>query len=269
MMSLILAALIGLLAGTHTATWGMYKDAPHEGFEARKYLRSILLSGMIAPAVVLGYPLHGSGGMIVLFGVTYVLERAISEFYKTFIRSEDQSKYAIPMQFAVFGRIVQQRRVRMQVGLATVLVGAALLAGVSALQHVAEPPHSWPLILAVGSLGGWFSAIGGAWKDAPIEGFETLKFLRSPLLAAILALVLSSFTTSLPLLALASLGFTIAMLETYKTFLFPSRPRGKFAGKPILFPAMLARRTWFVPLFAGIWGLLAAGFVAGAFGWAP
>jgi hypothetical protein len=267
MMSLILAALIGLLAGTHTATWGMYKDAPHEGFELRKYLRSILLSGFIAPAlVVLGYPLHGSGSMIVLFGVTYVLERAISEFYKTFIRNEDQSKYTIPMQFAVLGRVVERPVVRMQVGLATVVVAAALATGVSALQRVAGPTPSLPLIIAVGSLGGWFSAVGGAWKDAPIEGFETLKFLRSPFLTALLALGLSSFTNSLPLMALASLGFTIATLETYKTFLFPSRPRGKFAGKPILFPAMLARRTWFVPLYAGIWMLVAAGVAAGVLG---
>jgi hypothetical protein len=267
MMTLLTGTLIGLLAGAHTATWGMYKDAPHEGFELRKYLRSILISALIACAlVVLGYPLHDSGSMIVLFGVTYVLERAISEFYKTFIRREDQSKYTIPMQFAVLGRVVEQDGVRIGVGLATAFAAATLLAGVVALQRVAGPSPSLPLILFVGSLGGWFSAVGGAWKDAPIEGFETLKFLRSPFLTALLAFGLSSFTNSLPLMALASLGFTIAALETYKTFLFPSRPRGKFAGKPILFPAMIGRRNWFVPLYAGIWGLVTAGVAAAALG---
>ena len=33
--------VIGLLSGVHAASWGMYKDAPHEGFERRKFLRSI------------------------------------------------------------------------------------------------------------------------------------------------------------------------------------------------------------------------------------
>ena len=32
----LLAAAVGLIAGIHTATWGMYKDAPHEGFSGRK-----------------------------------------------------------------------------------------------------------------------------------------------------------------------------------------------------------------------------------------
>ena len=50
-MNLLLAAAIGLMAGTHTATWGMYKDAPHEGFSRWKYARSILLATVIAVVV--------------------------------------------------------------------------------------------------------------------------------------------------------------------------------------------------------------------------
>ena len=34
----------------------------------------------------------------------------------------------------------------------------------------------------------------------------------------------------------ASIGYERATAETYKTFFFPSKPRGKFAGKPVLFP---------------------------------
>lgn len=37
-----------------------------------------------------------------------------------------------------------------------------------------------------------------------------------------------------------------------KTFFFPSRPRGKFQGMPILHPAMLERRRWLVPACAAI-----------------
>jgi hypothetical protein len=60
---------------------------------------------------------------------------------------------------------------------------------------------------------------------------------------------------------MAALGYTIATLETYKTFFFPSKPRGKFAGKPIRFPEMLERRKKFAVLYAGIWVFMIAGFV--------
>jgi hypothetical protein len=73
--------------------------------------------------------------------------------------------------------------------------------------------------------------------------------------------VLALFTTSPLVMIMAALGYTIATLETYKTFFFPSKPRGKFAGKPILFPDMLARRQRFVPVYAAIWLLIVTGFV--------
>lgn len=263
-MEVLIACVAGLIAGAHTATWGMYKDAVHEGFELRKYMRSILLSGAIAPAcVLLGFPLTGAGSLVVLFGVTYVLERAASEFYKTFLREEDQSKYFIPMQFAVQGRVVKSRWKRLLAGTAAAAAGVALLLAVIALQRLAGSHPGVGAVLIAGSLGGWFAAIGGAWKDAPIEGFETLKFFRSPVLSAIAALIVSAFTQNLALAALAGLGFTIATLETYKTFFFPSKPRGKFAGKPIAYPHMLEQRQWFVPVYAGIWMLVAAGFITG------
>ena len=43
----LIALVVGILAGTHTATWGMYKDAPHEGF--RHYPRSIFVSAFSDP----------------------------------------------------------------------------------------------------------------------------------------------------------------------------------------------------------------------------
>lgn len=261
-MTLLVACITGLLAGTHAATWGMYKDAPHEGFELRKYLRSIVLGGLIAPALVLaGMSADGPGSLVLLFGVTYVIERAIAEFYKTFIRDEDQSKYSIPMQLAVRGRLVQGRRVRLQTGVVVAVVAAAVLAAVGALDG-RYASASLPLVLSVGSLGGWFSAFGGAWKDAPHEGFQTLKFFRSPLLAAAYTLALSPFADSFVLAAAGGLGFTIATLETWKTFCFPSKPRGKFAGKAMDYPAVLVLRNRFVPLYAGIWVLVVAAYLA-------
>jgi hypothetical protein len=75
-------------------------------------------------------------------------------------------------------------------------------------------------------------------------------------MSAMYALVLSNFTDNFVLMALGGLGYTVASIETYKTFFFPSLPRGKFAGKPILHPQYLAMRKRFVPLYAGIWLLV-------------
>jgi hypothetical protein len=114
------------------------------------------------------------------------------------------------------------------------------------------------MVLVIGSLGGWISAFGGAWKDAPSEGFQVLKFFRSPLLAFLYAFGLSYLTDSILAITLAATGFTVATTETYKTFFFPSKPRGKFAGRPIVYPEILNWRRRFVPLYVAIWIALAA-----------
>jgi hypothetical protein len=114
------------------------------------------------------------------------------------------------------------------------------------------------MVLVIGSVGGWISAFGGAWKDAPSEGFQVLKFFRSPLLAFVYAFGLSYLTDSILAITLAATGFTVATTETYKTFFFPSKPRGKFAGRPIVFPEILNWRRRFVPLYVAIWIALAA-----------
>jgi hypothetical protein len=45
--SYVIATLIGALAGIHTCTWGMYKDAPHEGFTWGKYFRSMWVGARV------------------------------------------------------------------------------------------------------------------------------------------------------------------------------------------------------------------------------
>ena len=53
--------------------------------------------------------------------------------------------------------------------------------------------------------------------------------------------------------AFGALGYTVATLETYKTFFKPNTPRGKFAGKEICYPDWLERRYRFLPLYFTIW----------------
>jgi hypothetical protein len=79
-------------------------------------------------------------------------------------------------------------------------------------------------------------------------------------LAAGYAWVLSYVTHDVAALVIAAVGFVFATTETYKTFFFPSKPRGKFADKPVLFPDMLRRRKYFVPLYFAIWAALLVGF---------
>jgi hypothetical protein len=260
-MEMALVLVVGLLAGTHTATWGMYKDAPHEGF--RRYPRSILVSLVAAPVVhrLAGLDASRVADLVILFGVVYVVERCLTEFYKVYWRDEDQSKYFIPMQFHVFGKVIHSRAARMAVGVPHAALVIALLVLIHWVQDHAAAPF-WMLAVTLGSLGGWVSAFGGAWKDAPIEGFEWPKFFRSPVVAALYALLLSAFTRDLVVIALAAEGFTVATLETYKTFFFPSKPRGKFAGKPVDFPAMLHIRQRFLPLYVLIWLTVVTGIVA-------
>jgi hypothetical protein len=262
-MNFVIALIIGLTAGAHSSTWGMYKDAPYEGFTYRKYFRSIMLSGFMGVLIWIVTQLDVSKAynIFVLFGFTYGIERAILEFYKTFLRSEDQSKYFIPMQFHVQGKIVESKKKRL-LGGAVYLIGVLIVFGfIYYLDHSGMNFPWWVVVFFIGSAGGWISAFGGAWKDAPIEGFELFKFFRSPAITAFYALLLSLFTDSYLFIAIGALGYTVATIETYKTFFFPSKPRGKFAGKEIKFPEMLKRRQRFVPLYISIWLAIILTFV--------
>jgi hypothetical protein len=279
MNDVAIALAVGLLAGAHTSTWGMYKDSPHEGFTWPKYFRSTVISALIAVGwqLAVGFDLGAAWPRVILFGLTYCTERGLVELYKGYLREEDQSKYFIPMQLHVMGRVVTDRRVRWTVAAVLALVVVGIAWGLSALQQARVGLPGWAVVLLIGSIGGWLSAFGGAFKDAPIEGFETLKFFRSPLVALLWSAVVACLTSDYLHIALCGLGYTVATIETYKTFFFPNKPRGKFAGKPILFPRLLTWRYRFAPLYAAIWvavivnlalafteprqGLLAAGTV--------
>lgn len=115
----------------------------------------------------------------------------------------------------------------------------------------------------VGAAAGAHAATWGMYKDAPIEGFDLWKFFRSPVLAMAYAVLLAGVTSDFLHITVAAAGFTVATAETFKTFFFPSTPRGKFAGKPVLFPEQLRRRGYFVPLYVGIWlGVIVVGALA-------
>jgi hypothetical protein len=52
----------------------------------------------------------------------------------------------------------------------------------------------------------------------------------------------------------------VATIETYKTFFFPDKPRGKWTGKPVHFPDMLVTRQRFRTVYFGIWAAVIVAF---------
>lgn len=253
--------MIGLLAGWHAANWGAYKDTPYEGFHWTSYLRSVVIAGVAA--VVLGrlVGIDSVPPLLVLLGMVYTVERFATEWWKSIVREQDQSVYTIPMRFGVGGRTVDRRTVRYAVGLGT-LLALVLISGTGELVQRSLPPQPVLVTILVGGGGGWLTAIGGAWKDAPVEGFSGWKFLRSPVVATAWAVPLSTLTQHWVGLALSAAGFAVASIETYKTFLTGGRPPGKFAGKPVRHVASTAR-AGFALLHALLWAALAVG-AAGA-----
>lgn len=249
----LVGAGIGALSGAHASIWGMYKDSVYEGFGRASLARSILI-GTIAGALLqwwLRLDLGQPASFVLLFGLAYAVERGIVETWKTFVRVEDQSKYFIPMQFSVRGVPVQHRGLRLLAGAGYVALVTVCLAQIAELATRVGPPTLTRAAL-VGLLVGAIIAIGGGWKDAPKEGFDPIKFFRSPWMTVVYAMVLSRMTSDYLLIAAASIGFERATAETYKTFFARSKPPGKFAGKPIRHPEMLTRRRWFVPAYVAI-----------------
>ena len=163
MISWAIAIGLGFLAGLHTSTWGFYKDAPYEGYSLGRYLRSTWISTLLAiPAFYFsGLDVTQPGQALVFWGLIYVLERAVMEYYKTFLREEDQSKYFIPMTFHIGGNVMTDRSKRLRVAVAYASALAAIVYGVYLADQAGLGTQLWAILL-IGSIGGWISAIGGA-----------------------------------------------------------------------------------------------------------
>lgn len=253
-MSALLWPAVGALTGLHAATWGAFKDSRFEGFHASSFVRSVCLGLLVSIPVGLLTGSDAREQVLVLIGLCYASERLVTEWWKSFLREDPQDAYAIPMRLAVGGRTVENRAARYGVGL-VIAAGLALVCvtGPGLQEHLPEMPAG--LLVVVGGIGGWLTAVGGAWKDAPIEGFQRLKFLRSPVVATVWAVVLLPFTQDIVLLAVAAGGASVATIETYKTFL-AGGPPGKFAAKPVLHTCGGVRRAC-RSLHAGLYAVLA------------
>lgn len=112
---LAVAFPLALVAGTHAATWGAYKDAPYEGYHPMRQVRSLTVAG-VGAVVGVTSGLVDAHTVVPAIGVVYTLERLATEWWKTILRVDDQSAYTIPMRLGYRGRPVNLDWVRHGVG---------------------------------------------------------------------------------------------------------------------------------------------------------
>ena len=227
-MTLVLSFAVVLASGLYTSLWGAFKDSPFERFKPATFPRSIYFSIAIFLALYF-LPFFRADlqaqSLFQLFFLVMGVERFLAELYKGFFRTEDQTKYSVPSRITFFGRHVASDTLRYLAGAVLVLLVFA-----SMTLQVRVVPF-WGFLLTAYATG-LLVSLGGAYKDAPFEGFKPLKFQRS---GAVLALLSPLFYYLNDPLTPVPLGFLIYMngglerfaIEYYKTYIQRHRS-GKF-----------------------------------------
>lgn len=219
-MPAILMPLVAAISGLYTSLWGAFKDSPYEGFKPKTFPRSIYFNVVIF-AVLYALPAFHervtSLSLFQIFFLTMGLERFLAEIYKGFFRTEDQTKYFVPSRITFFGTHVSSDIARYAVGTVIVLI----VFGVVWIDVTVES-FIWFAVTAYGT--GLLVSLGGAYKDAPFEGFQPLKFQRSGVVLAVWSPLFYFLNDAA---APISLGFLIYMngglerfsVEYYKTYI--------------------------------------------------
>ena len=219
-MGFYIALGMSIVSGLYTSLWGAFKDSPYEGFKPETFPRSIYFHIVIFLVLCFAPMLEDDFfglGLFQIFFLIMGLERFLAELYKGFFRTEDQSKYFVPSRITFFGRHVTSDLLRYA-------VGTVLVLGVFAVLLIPVPVMSFWIFLLTAYATGLLVSLGGAYKDAPFEGFKPLKFQRS---GVVLALCSPLFFFLNDAVHPVSLGFLIYMngglerfvVEYYKTYI--------------------------------------------------
>lgn len=261
--------VVGFFAGLHRACWGAYKDSPFENFNKYSFFRSLILAPAWALAFYWFFPFLGierqTYQLLHVFLITVVFDTVSLEFYKLFFRRESQAVYKIPSRFNILGKKVSNDR--------RAILGVTFSIGFLALfwfltRFDLTLNHLFYFVL-VGFFGGFLmgmvEAVGGSWKDAPFEGFDRLKFFRSPLISAFWGLLLVFGQQNLGLLVFSAVGATRMTVEVHKAFLKGYRS-GKFKATKPTFSYWAEHREWFYPPYVLTWlvfiGLLISSLIS-------
>jgi hypothetical protein len=246
---------VGILSGLYTCSWGAFKDGPWEGFNGRTFPRSVIFS-LLAVELLWLWPATRNHLWLLspfqLFFLVMGIERTWSEIFKWSFRAprSDADRFAIPQQLTFFGKPVKA----WLRGLVGAVLTVALVAGLGTRMRV-ESGQMW---LLCGFCTGLGVSMGGAYKDAPFEGFQPFKFFRSSLvLAAISPLLWMHGPLPLGFAVFVLVGIERLLVEYYKSFVLESVP-GKF--RPDLEPELpfMQRRRRFHLLASAI-AAIAAG----------
>ncbi len=219
-MSFAIPFLLIIVSGLYTSLWGAFKDGPYEGFKLKTFPRSVYFHiAIFLPLYFVPYfQIHLQHlNLLELFFLVMGIERFLAEIYKGFFRTENQDKYYVPSRITFFGSHVASDLLRRGVGLVIVTIVFLFLL-------VELPIRGFWGYLAVAYGTGCIVALGGAYKDAPFEGFKPLKFQRSGAVLAVLSPLfyfVGDAENPLPL------GFLIYMngglerfsVEYYKTYI--------------------------------------------------
>lgn len=224
--------LAGVLGTINMILWGLYGDLLVEKFDFKKVLRSILFG--VFWSLFLFY-LNPDLSLFIICLSTISLERITTEIYKAFLRNENQDKYKIPSDFNFkYNYLIK------------FIIGIFLLYLVGFLLYFLNfNINNFFIILSIGL----FIALGGMLKDAPYEGFDLIKFFRSPIVAIGVGLVLIYLFPSIEskYLLLATAGGERIVSEFYKKIL-KGRIPGKFKEKEFD-SKWLSKRKFLLPFY--------------------
>ena len=239
-----------MLAGLHGASYGAYKDSPHESFLARRFGRELAIA-FLAALTLASFDLAGSQRLFVVFVTIFAVTCIITEFWKLFVRAEPQQNYRIPTQFHWVRSVVHQPWIRL-------LVGVGFLASTYGLYcFFTLLPHGLPKAvraMIVGAGLGMAEAIAGAYKDGCVEGFSARKFwLKSPVFCALGGLIASWHTDSLIFLMMTAYGSSRMFLELFFKILVPGYAPGKFRSLTGSFVEWTRQRRYFLLPYGVTW----------------
>ncbi len=250
-MSLPLMVVLGLAAGLHAASYGAYKDSPHESFLLRRFVRELLFASGVAAVLSLGHLADGETPFVVYLSA-FAISRILTEFWKLFVRVEPQDDYRIPTQMHYVRGIVHNPAIRLALGFGFL----ASIYGIWALCTLIPPDVPGPVRgLLVGLAIGTAEALAGGYKDGAIEGFSWRKFAKSPTFGALGGLIVSGHTDNLAFLLLAAIGNMRMFLELLFKIVVPSYAPGKFRSMTGPFTQWLAWRSHFLVPYVATWAL--------------